>query len=66
MKGDFGERDSINVRLSNPREGVDFKRLSMALNLVFSEKDLLNYLKGEFKGKAKIPYPISSQNEVLA
>jgi hypothetical protein len=55
MKHNFGERDSINVRLSNPRRGVDFKRLSLALNLVFSEKDLLNYLKGSSRERLKFP-----------
>jgi hypothetical protein len=57
MKSNFSEikRDSINVTLSNPREGVDPKRLSIALNLVFSEKDLLNYMKGSLRERLKFP-----------
>ena len=33
------------VYFENPKEGVNFRRLSMALSLLLSEKDISEYLK---------------------
>jgi hypothetical protein len=59
MKNNFakGKRDDINVRILNPKEGVDIKRLSTALHLVFSERDLLNYWKETSGKKLKFHLP---------
>jgi hypothetical protein len=49
------QETEIKAVILNPKEGVDYKRLSMALNLVFSEKDLLGYLKGGSRERLKFP-----------
>ena len=38
------ERNDIKVHVENPKKGVNFERLSMALNLLLSEKDVIGYL----------------------
>jgi hypothetical protein len=48
-----GSEIKIKTVILNPKEGIDYKRLSMALNLVFSEKDLLSYLKGGSRERLK-------------
>ena len=36
----------VKVYFENPQEGVNFERLFMALSLLLSKKDILEYLSG--------------------
>jgi len=49
MKNGIHKRkgNKIIVYLENPREGINFKRFFMALSLLLSEKDILEYLSRE-------------------
>jgi len=49
MKNRIGKRkkNNIVVYLENPQEGINFERLFMALSLLLSEKDVLEYLSRE-------------------
>jgi hypothetical protein len=38
------KENSIRVHIMNQKEGANFKRLSMALDMILSEKDIINYL----------------------
>jgi hypothetical protein len=38
------KENSIRVHITNQKEGASFKRLSMALDLILSEKAIINYL----------------------
>ncbi|MGB9728220.1 MAG: hypothetical protein ACP5IT_09530 [Thermoproteota archaeon] len=55
-----GVRKEVKVSIENPTEGINFKRLFMALNLLLSEKDILDYLDN-YQG---IHFPISIDDEV--
>ena len=39
------KEEKLIVYFENPQEGVNFRRLSMALSLLLSEKDISEYLK---------------------
>jgi len=49
MKNRIGKRkkNNIVVYLENPQESINFERLFMALSLLLSEKDVLEYLSRE-------------------
>ena len=44
----------FQIYFENPQEGVNFERLFMALSLLLSEKDILEYLSGHEEGLSPI------------
>jgi len=45
IKKGIRKGEKLIVYFENPQEGVNFRRLSMALSLLLSEKDISEYLK---------------------
>jgi hypothetical protein len=64
MRRKIGKENMVKVYIHNSKAGINLKRLWMALNLLFSEKDVLEYFKNA--KNSEVPSHTALGNGVLA